>query len=225
MAEWWTKRSGVPSSGAMKPWDVLCPAAWQQCWLQSRHPSANPRPSAFQAGHIPSWRGSGERYALPTVAAGCRWSLLLLSPLLSTRRKPSVATGPAACRGWPASGPGRLPPGPLVSDRRGCRGSDAQGVGPEDAFAKRFERIFGCLLTVEGHPRTLSGPSQDPGFTTALHEPTFEVLLRRVRRCSVKTHSLYTASRQSAHRRPQSNTRLVTRAANEMGCPSADATS
>jgi hypothetical protein len=33
--------------------------------------------------------------------------------------------------------------------------------------AKRFERIFGCPLTVEGHPRTLSGPSPDPSFTTA----------------------------------------------------------
>jgi hypothetical protein len=74
-------------------------------------------------------------------------------------------------------------------------------------------------LTVEGHPRTLSGPSPDPGFTTALHEPTFEVLLMRVRRCSVKTHNLYTASKQSTHSRPQSNTRLVTRAANEIGWP------
>jgi hypothetical protein len=52
---------------------------------------------------------------------------------------------------------------PLVSDRRGCRGSDAQGVGPEDAFCEAvLERIFGCPLTVEGHPRTLSGPSPDP---------------------------------------------------------------
>ena len=41
------------------------------------------RPSAFQAGHIPSWRGWCERYALSPVAAGCRGLLLLLSPLLS----------------------------------------------------------------------------------------------------------------------------------------------
>ena len=41
------------------------------------------RPSAFQAGHIPSWRESCESYALSPVAAGRRWSLLLLSPLLS----------------------------------------------------------------------------------------------------------------------------------------------
>jgi hypothetical protein len=47
--------------------------------------SARPtcRLSVFQAGHIPSWRGSCERYALSPVAAGSRWLLLLLSPLLS----------------------------------------------------------------------------------------------------------------------------------------------
>ena len=34
----------------------------------------DPRPSVFQAGHIPSWRGSCESYALSAVAAvsgGC----------------------------------------------------------------------------------------------------------------------------------------------------------
>ena len=50
--------------------DRRCPAAWQQYWQQSRHPCADPRPSAFQAGHIPSWHGSCERYALSPVAAG-----------------------------------------------------------------------------------------------------------------------------------------------------------
>jgi hypothetical protein len=45
--------------------------------------AANHRPSAFQAGHIPSWHGSCECYALSPVAAVSRWSLLLLSPLLS----------------------------------------------------------------------------------------------------------------------------------------------
>jgi hypothetical protein len=34
------------------------------------------RPSAFQAGHIPSWRGLCESYALLPVAAGSRWPLL-----------------------------------------------------------------------------------------------------------------------------------------------------
>ena len=40
-------------------------------------------PSANEAGHIPSWRGSRERYALSPVAAVSRWSLRLLSLLLS----------------------------------------------------------------------------------------------------------------------------------------------
>src|SRR6185312_10251642 len=61
-----------------------CSAAWLQSWLQSRRRGADPRPSAFQAGHIPSWRESCECYALLAVAAGSRWLLLLLSPLLST---------------------------------------------------------------------------------------------------------------------------------------------
>jgi len=33
-----------------------------------RHSSAPLRPSVFQAGHIPSWRKSCERYVLPQVA-------------------------------------------------------------------------------------------------------------------------------------------------------------
>ena len=47
------------------------------------------RPSANEAGHIPSWRGSCECYALSPIAAGRRWSLVLLSPLRSSQLKPS----------------------------------------------------------------------------------------------------------------------------------------
>jgi hypothetical protein len=57
--------------------------AWLQSWLQSRWNGADPRPSAFQAGHIPSWRGSCECYALSPVAAVSGWLLPLLSPLPS----------------------------------------------------------------------------------------------------------------------------------------------
>jgi hypothetical protein len=57
----------------------------------------DPRPSAFQAGHIPSWLGSCERYALSLFADVSRWLLLLLSPLLS-------AAGPVPYfRGLPAT--------------------------------------------------------------------------------------------------------------------------
>jgi hypothetical protein len=51
----------------------------------------------FQAGHMPSWHGSCECYALSSVAAGSRWPLLLLLPLLSSARRVRV---------WPPSSPG-----------------------------------------------------------------------------------------------------------------------
>jgi hypothetical protein len=78
------------------------------------------RSSVFQAGHIPSWRRSYERYALSPVAGVSRWLLLLLSPLLSTSRKLSLVIGPVACRGWPASGPGRLPPVSVAMRKSPC---------------------------------------------------------------------------------------------------------
>ena len=97
------------------------------------------RPSVFQAGHIPSWRGSCERYALSPVAAASHWSLLLLSRLLSTRRTPSVAIGPAACRGWPASGPGRLRPGPWF-----LTGVSAEAPGSSMTSRVRPPGTFSC---------------------------------------------------------------------------------
>jgi hypothetical protein len=57
-----------------------CPEKW---WSGA---GSNRRPSAFQAGHIPSWHGSCERYALSLVAAGSWWLLPLLSSLLSAAR-------------------------------------------------------------------------------------------------------------------------------------------
>ena len=63
------------------------------CWLP------NPRrcrPSAFQAGHIPRRHESCERDALPSVAAACRRSLLLLSLLLSA--VVAARTGPRGSR-------------------------------------------------------------------------------------------------------------------------------
>src|SRR5580700_7982810 len=56
-----------------------CPPAWLQSWLQSRGNGADPRPFAFQTGHIPSSRGSSGSYALLSVAAVSRWLLPLLS--------------------------------------------------------------------------------------------------------------------------------------------------
>ena len=81
-----------------------CSAAWLQSWLQSRRNGADPRPSAFQAGHIPSLRESCESYALSPVADDSGWLLLLLSSLLP-------ADGPVPhLRG--------LPPDDSVTSRR-----------------------------------------------------------------------------------------------------------
>jgi hypothetical protein len=69
----------------------------------------------------------------------CRWSLLLLSPLLSTRRKPLVAISPAACRGWPASGAGRLRPGPWF-----LTGVSAEAPGSSMTSHVRSPGTFCC---------------------------------------------------------------------------------
>ena len=72
-----------------------------------------PRPSVFQAGHIPSWRGSCGSYALSPVAAVSRWLLPLLSPLLSPppwSRAPSSST-PSALFSFSARVKSRFQPG------------------------------------------------------------------------------------------------------------------
>ena len=63
-----------------------CSPGWLPAWLPSDGLAdrfARRRPSASQAGHIPSCDGSYACYALLPVAAACGWSLLLLSRLLS----------------------------------------------------------------------------------------------------------------------------------------------
>jgi hypothetical protein len=85
-------------------------------WLQLRRNDADPRPSAFQAGHILSWCGCCERYALSPVADVSRWLLRLLSPLLSAatgpvvfaymRHSPTRAVAQCSKRAWQT--PGRL---------------------------------------------------------------------------------------------------------------------
>src|SRR5208283_5154752 len=70
--------SGIPTGRS--PW-------WLPAWLPVAEDLADwfgcCGPSAFQAGHIPSCYGSCECRALSPVAAARRWSLLLLSSLLS----------------------------------------------------------------------------------------------------------------------------------------------
>jgi hypothetical protein len=85
------------------------------------------RPSVFQAGHIPSWHGSCERYALSPVAAACRWSLPLLSRLLSTRRRPPISKPTRTLQGMARVESGQAPAWPSGSDRRRHRGSAVRG--------------------------------------------------------------------------------------------------
>src|SRR5436305_12847298 len=56
---------------------------------------------------------------------------------------------------------GQARPGPWSLAGGGAEAPTLKGWVPKMLSAERFERIFGCLLTVEGHPRTLSGPSPD----------------------------------------------------------------
>ena len=96
------------------------------------------RPSAFQVGHIPNWCGSSAvRCALSSVAAGSRWLLLLLSPLLSTRRRPSSGKPTRTVQGMARVRSGQAPAWPLVTDRSARRGS-----GVKRDFACTFTRRF-----------------------------------------------------------------------------------
>jgi hypothetical protein len=82
----------------------------------SRWGGAVERPSAFQAGHISSWRGSCECYARSAVAAVSRWLLLLLSPVDPVphiRGFPGDVTAPC-----PAQTP---PPNPTAAEPDGRR--------------------------------------------------------------------------------------------------------
>jgi hypothetical protein len=78
---------------------------------------------------------------------------------------------PVAARtvqGWPASGPGRLPPGPWFLTGGGAEAPALKGWVPKMRSAKRFERIFGCPLTVEGHPDTERAiPGDEPAAAYA----------------------------------------------------------
>jgi hypothetical protein len=85
------------------------------------------RPSVFQAGHISSWRGSCERYALPPVAAGCHWLLLLLSaagPVPHFRSLLGAVTAPC-----PAQTP---PPNPTAAEPDGRRVLSRVGVADHE---------------------------------------------------------------------------------------------
>jgi len=113
-----------------------CSAPWLQSWLQSRRNGADPRPSAFQAGHIPSWHESCESYALLPVPAGSRWPLLLLSSARHVRAP-----------GTFQSGPGFLVPAPSPHRTDGCRPIRWSG-GVKARFALYVDQALSPVLVV-----------------------------------------------------------------------------
>ena len=123
------------------------------------------RPSAFQAGHIPSCYGSCVCSAPLPVADASRWSLLLLSPLLSTLRRSSGGKPTCTLKGMARVWSGQAPAWPLSSDRSVRRGSRVK----RDfacTFTSHLPRVLVVLrsqsrLRLEGRTRTLSGPSPD----------------------------------------------------------------
>jgi len=151
--------------------DRRCPAAWQQYWQQSLPSGTDPRPS----GHIPSRHGSCECCVLSPVVAACRWSLLLLSPLLSTWHWPSGSKPTCTLQGMARVQSGQALAWPLVSGRSARRGSKIK-CDFACTFTRRLLLVRVVLrpqscLRLEGRARTLGGPSPDlsqPGF---LHLP------------------------------------------------------
>jgi hypothetical protein len=145
-------------------------------WPGSRWDGAVERPSAFQAGNIPSWRGSDECYALSPVAAGSRGLLLLLSPLLSAAVRGTDVW--AACDSWhlgalalitiARSSPGNRavccpaqapPPNPIAAEPDGQAGSvqgrHSRSRSDAGGALERFRLAWTLLRRVRGRPLTV----------------------------------------------------------------------
>jgi hypothetical protein len=115
---------------------------------QSRRNGLDPRPSAFQAGHIPSWQRSRGRYVPSPLAAGCRWSLLLLSPLLS------AASPVPHFRGLPADDsvtPWSSPPSPGLFPATWPRPVLSQAPPPNPIAAEPYGRRVLSRVGVADH--------------------------------------------------------------------------
>ena len=147
--------------------DRRCRPAWQQYWQQSPPDRADPRPSAFQPGHIPSCYRSCECSALSPVAAACRCRCCCCHRCCQLGVGRPVASRPAPCRGWLASGPGRLRPGPWFLTGVSAEAPGSSVVTSRVHSPGTFHLCSlpcgsqSCLM-LEGRIRTLSGPSPDP---------------------------------------------------------------
>jgi hypothetical protein len=92
--------------------------------------SAHRPPARFQAEHFPSGRGSWERHAWSSVAAGGRWLLLLLSAAFSRSGGPGVKRLRALREPDPGPGPGAMRCAARLAAARPGTGSCAQLAMP-----------------------------------------------------------------------------------------------
>jgi hypothetical protein len=143
---WPDLRSGLSVSGRESPRFTRVNGPLMARLLD--HVESRPSANFFQAGHIPSWRGSHERYALSPVADACRWLLLLLSPLLSA----AVWVTTRTVQGMARVRSGQAPAWPLSSDRSVRRGS-----GVKRDFACTFTRHLPPVLVVLRSQSRLNG--------------------------------------------------------------------
>ena len=149
----------------------------------------DPRPFVFRPDISPSCYGSCECSALSLVASASRWLLLLLSPLLSTRRRPSSGKPTRTVQGMARVRSGQASAWPLSSDQSARRGSRVK----RDftcTFTRHFSPVLVALrsqsrLRLEGRTRTLGGPS--PGLSPAGTLATFRPLTLSLGPCSA-TH-------------------------------------
>ena len=136
-----------------------CSPRWLPAWLPRRcaHGSGGGHPDLSNLSTLPAWTRSlisPRAEIIPRI-----FRIMKLPPRI-----------PAPCRGWPASGPGRLPPGLWF----------LTGVSAE---AARVKRDFACTLTdafppvlvvlrsqsrsmLEGRTRTLIGSSLGSGLSS-----------------------------------------------------------
>ena len=106
----WRTIAPIVSSGEVVVNLATAPCAYGGADARTVTNGTDSRPSAFPAGHMPSWRGSCKRYALSPVAAGSGWPLLLL---LSSALPVRAGSTPA---GRPGRGQRARPAGPEPPD-------------------------------------------------------------------------------------------------------------
>ena len=123
-----------------------CSAAWLQAWLQSRRNGADPRPSALQAGHIPSCDGWWECCELSPVALARRWLPDGYVSFPAARNASAANTIPP--RLWPLSA------APLPHRTDCCRPIRRRG-GVKGRFACTFTRHFDLCSLPCGQDRPL----------------------------------------------------------------------